>query len=77
MDLRNLAFRVDVDGSSAAIKEMDGATNKLKDAAEKTTSKLKWKCVKANAELPPVWQSEEQFFNWINVKMLHPSQRVV
>ena len=41
MDLRNLAFRVDFDGSSAAIKEMDGATNKLKDAAEKTASKLK------------------------------------
>ena len=41
MDLRNLAFRVDFDGNSAAIKEMDGATNKLKDAAEKTTSKLK------------------------------------
>ena len=41
MDLRNLAFRVDFDGSSAAIKEMDGATNKLKDAAEKATSKLK------------------------------------
>src|SRR5690554_5460034 len=41
MDLRNLAFRVDFDGSSAAIKEMDGATNKLKNAAEKATSKLK------------------------------------
>lgn len=41
MDLRNLAFRVDFEGSSTAIKEMDGATNKLKNAAEKATSKLK------------------------------------
>lgn len=39
--------------------------------------KSKWNCVKANAELPPVWKSEEEFFNWINVKMLPPHERCV
>lgn len=52
---------------------------KMSDCVESKTpdDKSKWKCVKANAELPPVWKSEEEFFNWIKVKMLHPSQRVV
>lgn len=40
MDLRNLAFRVEFDGSSAAIKEMDGATSKLSDTAMKAAKKL-------------------------------------
>lgn len=35
--------------------------------------KSKWKCVGDFVTLPPVWKSEEEFFNWINVKMLHPS----
>ena len=37
--------------------------------------KSKWKCVKANAELPPVWQSEEQFFEWLGIKYLPPNLR--
>ena len=57
----------------------DKGLRKISDCVEtkKPDGKSKWKCVKANAELPPVWESEEDFFNWINVKMLHPSQRVV
>lgn len=57
----------------------DKGLRKMSDCVETKTpdGKSKWKCVKANAELPPVWKSEEDFFNWINVKMLHPSQRVV
>ena len=35
-----------------------------------------WKCGKKDAELPPVWSSEEQFFEWLGVKWVHPSQRV-
>ena len=41
MDLRHLAFRIDFDGSAAAIKEMDGATSKLSDTAMKVAKKLK------------------------------------
>jgi DNA polymerase/3'-5' exonuclease PolX len=37
--------------------------------------KVKWKCIKKDAELPPVWKSEEDFFNWIKVKMPHPASR--
>lgn len=37
--------------------------------------KSKWNCVKANAELPPVWQSEEQFFEWLGIKYLPPNRR--
>lgn len=37
--------------------------------------KTRWVCTKPNAKPPPVWQSEEEFFNWINVKMVHPAQR--
>lgn len=33
MDLRSLAIKIGFDGSTAAVKEMDGATSKLKDTA--------------------------------------------
>ena len=57
----------------------DKGLRKMSDCVESKTpdGKSKWKCVKSNAELPPVWKSEEEFFNWIKVEMLHPSQRVV
>lgn len=37
--------------------------------------KSKWKCINPDPELPPVWKCEEDFFNWINVKWVYPSQR--
>lgn len=40
MDLRHLAFKVEFDGSAAAVKEMDGATSKLSDTATKAVKKL-------------------------------------
>ncbi len=57
----------------------DKGLRKMSDCIESKTpdGKSKWKCVKQNAELPPFWKSEVDFFKWINVKMLHPSQRVV
>lgn len=57
----------------------DKGLRKMSDCVESKTpdGKSKWKCVKPNAELPPVWKSEEDFFKWINVRMMHPSQRVV
>lgn len=57
----------------------DRGLRKMSECVESKSpdGKSKWKCVKPNAELPPVWISEEDFFRWINVKMLHPSQRVV
>lgn len=34
-----------------------------------------WKCIKLDGELPPVWQSEEEFFQWIGVQWLPPELR--
>ena len=59
-------------GSDKGLRKMsDCIETKMPDG------KSKWKCVKSNAELPPFWKSEEEFFNWINVKMLPPEQRIV
>ena len=55
----------------------DKGLRKISDCVETKTpdGKSKWKCVKANAELPPVWQSEEQFFEWLGIKYLPPNRR--
>jgi DNA polymerase/3'-5' exonuclease PolX len=57
----------------------DKGLRKISDCIENkgTDGKSKWKCVNENAELPPIWKSEEEFFNWINVKMLPPHERCV
>ncbi len=36
-----------------------------------------WKCFKPNPELPPEWQSEQEFFDWLDVKWINPSERNV
>jgi DNA polymerase/3'-5' exonuclease PolX len=36
-----------------------------------------WKCINPNAEEPPVWGSEEAFFDWLEVKWIHPKYREV
>ena len=38
--------------------------------------KSKWRCIKKDAELPPVWQSEEEFFRWIKVLYEKPIHRI-
>ena len=39
--------------------------------------KNKWICVNTNPLLPPVWQSEEELFEWLKVPFVHPSKRYV
>ena len=34
-----------------------------------------WKCINPNPYLPPVWESEEHFFQWIGIKYLPPNER--
>lgn len=41
------------------------------------SGKSKWKIVNKNGVRPPVWKSEEEFFEWLNVKWIEPSQRTV
>jgi len=37
--------------------------------------KSKWTCVRNKNNTPPVWESEESFFNWLGVKMVAPELR--
>jgi DNA polymerase/3'-5' exonuclease PolX len=55
----------------------DAGLRKTRDCRETKTSKgaSTWKCVNPEAELPPVWKSEKDFFDWINVKWVEPSLR--
>lgn len=39
--------------------------------------KTKWKCIVDNPTLPPVWQSEEEFFAWLGVQYIPPAIRYV
>lgn len=57
----------------------DKGLRKISDCIEIKGSdgKSKWKCAKENAELPPAWESEQHFFNWIQVPLIHPSKRIV
>lgn len=36
-----------------------------------------WKCIANGAVLPPVWQSEEEFFDWLSIKWIEPKLRSV
>lgn len=36
-----------------------------------------WICINKNPTLPPVWQSEEEFYDWIGVPWQHPKYREV
>lgn len=57
----------------------DRGLRKISDCIEAKTpdGKSKWKCVNEKAELPPCWKSEEEFFNWINIKILPPHERCI
>lgn len=37
--------------------------------------KTKWKCINLNGELPPEWESEEDFFKWLEVRYESPINR--
>lgn len=40
-----------------------------------TKEKAKWKCVKLDGELPPKWESEKHFYQWLQVPYLEPKHR--
>lgn len=39
--------------------------------------KISWICNDPLAELPPVWNSEKEFFEWIKVPYLEPEKRLI
>lgn len=59
-------------GTDIGLRKMEDCIN-LKSA----DGKSKWRCVNPNAELPPKWESEKEFFDWINVEFLPPRERFV
>lgn len=38
-------------------------------------SEDKWVCITPNPTLPPVWQTEEEFFKWLNIEFVKPENR--
>lgn len=38
--------------------------------------KSKWKCSTVNPTLPPIWKSEQEFFEWVQVEHIKPEYRV-
>jgi DNA polymerase/3'-5' exonuclease PolX len=55
----------------------DKGLRKIADCIEIKTpdGKSKWKCIAENPELPPVWQSEKEFFEWLGIKYVEPEER--
>jgi DNA polymerase/3'-5' exonuclease PolX len=39
--------------------------------------KKKFECVVSNAEKPPVWQSEAEFYDWLGIPMIMPKLRTI
>ena len=52
---------------------VDGELRKIKDCIKVGK---KWKCLNPSPELPPVWTSEQDFFDWIKVRWVAPSSRI-
>jgi DNA polymerase/3'-5' exonuclease PolX len=55
----------------------DHGLRKMSDCIESKgpDGKSKWKLINKDGEKPPVWKSEPEFFEWLNVKWIHPTQR--
>lgn len=58
-------------GSDKGLRKIVDCINEKKSP----TDKNQWKCVNSNAERPPVWQSEKDFFKWLNVEWIPPEAR--
>lgn len=54
-----------------------GTENGLRLISECEQKSNKWICMRENPTLPPVWQSEKEFFEFIEVRMLPPEYRNV
>lgn len=57
----------------------DQGLRKKKDCVEVTVAegKKSFKCTNPKPELPPVWQTEQEFFQWLGVAYIHPKLRNV
>lgn len=60
----------------------DQGLRMIKDCREKisvaaTRNSIKWEVINPDATLPPAWESEEHFYDWLGVTWIHPRQRRV
>lgn len=39
--------------------------------------KSKWECINPEAQVPPVWQSEKEFFEWLSIPFIMPKLRSI
>lgn len=55
----------------------DIGLRRIEDCSEhkQPDGKIKYKCERNKNNLPPIWVSEEQFFQWINVPFIAPELR--
>lgn len=56
-------------GSDQGLRRINDCEAKI--SGDKTT----WKCINTAGEKPPVWASEEHFFEWLGIKWIHPVNR--
>lgn len=54
----------------------DGLRRVEECEGKKSGEKTIWKCVVKNPTLPPVWESEEEFFEFLGLKYLQPQNRI-
>ncbi len=52
----------------------DKGLRKIKDCVRRENS---WVCVVPNAERPPAWNSEQEFYDWIKVRWIPPHLRFI
>jgi DNA polymerase/3'-5' exonuclease PolX len=57
----------------------DQGLRRITDCREiaSASEKKKWEIVIQDGELPPVWESEEHFFEWLGIKWIHPRFRSI
>lgn len=61
-------------GSDAGLRLQSECVSKTSD----TDGKKSWKCIVAKSEqtLPPHWDSEKSFFDWLKIKYVEPKYRI-
>ncbi|GAB2550038.1 nucleotidyltransferase family protein [Spirosoma aerophilum] len=53
-----------------------GTDQGLRLVNECEETKSGWRCIKRTPTLPPVWQSEREFFSWLGIPAISPPERI-
>lgn len=60
-------------GSNLGLRRVEDC----KAAMDPISQKWKWTCLNPNGERPPIWNSEQEFFDWIGVPYIAPKMRII